>query len=541
MGTAGSISRPIVPAALAYLCGTAAGLALGGRLSSLSVVPAALTLVAALLAAAFAVLCRPSRLPLALAALAATGLLRAVCAANSAGTSESLFVNSCDSYTPVTVRGEVFAVQRPLPASRGELRYRFKLRNADFRFRGSPMRLDSPVWVIWFAKPPDAGGVAPRRGMEVEIHGLVKRRWRGSDEPRSLDDVNLVSRARETRILRDLSTGGFLSRLRARAAETLMLGIGQMPEETSLLLAMTLGYRNDLPQDLMDAFRRAGTIHVFAISGLHVAAIAAILVYLLSFVGISRTYVVLPLAPILAAYVFMTGMQPSAVRAAGMVTIYLLAPLLGRRPDALGSVALTLLAILAWNPLQIRELSLILSFAMVLGIILLTGPAVDLFLRLFDSPLALEERKLAILSEQSGDPDARVVRWPLDFLIVVRHALVTVFAGAFAAALVSFPLTAYFFGTLTPYAVLANTIVVPLAFPLMAVAGIGLLLSIVFPPVVYLTNTLAAWLAWLMKTVSTGVAAIPGAAIETDFPLWALALWYLGLFALLRLHRRQGS
>ncbi len=538
MGTAGFLSRPLIPAALAYLCGTAAGLALGGRLSLLPHIPAAWTLAAALLATAYALFCRRSRLPLALAALVSAALLRAAAAAGEICSNESLFVTTCGTYSAVTVRGEVFAVQRPYPASGGELRYRFRLRNADFRFRGDPMDLEAPVSVTWYARPPEAGGVAPRRGMEVEIHGLVKPRARGSAAATTMNDVELVSRASETRILRDLSAGGFLSRVRSRAAETLQRGIRRHPEEASLLLAMTLGYRSDLPSDLTDAFRRAGTIHVFAISGLHVAAIAAILVCLLSFAGISRKYVVLPLAPILAAYVFMTGMQPSAVRAAAMVTIYLFAPLFGRRPDALGSVSLTLLAFLVRDPLQIRELSLILSFAMVVGIILLTGPAVDLFRRLLDSPFALEERKLAILSEQSGDRDARVDRWPLDFFILIRHWAVTFFAGAFAAALVSFPLTAYFFGTLTPYAVLANTIVVPLAFPLMATAGIGLLLSIVFPPVVYLTNTLAMWCAWLMKAVSTRVAALPGASIETDFPLWALALWYLVLLALLRLRRK---
>lgn len=444
------------------------------------------------------------------------------------------FAFLCGTKEKVTVQGTVFAMRPPGLASRGEEQYKFSLKDASFRLKGEKTKLGVPVPVVWYATSPQNGGFIPKPGMNFEMTGCVCQGKNGDPAEPEIDEVFVVSRASSTRIFDSGTESGFLMRCRDRAAEVLRLGIEDMPEETSLLLAMTLGYRAELSKSLSNSFKRAGTVHLFAISGLHVGAIALILVYLMSFIGLSRKFVIIPLAPLLAAYVYMTGMQPSAIRAAIMISFFYLAPLFGRRPDVINSISATVIAIIAVNPLEILELGLVLSFSMVLGIVIFTGPVSTLLKKLFSNPDEEREHKLALQSEASGDPDILVDRWPRDFLIKLRSFLVELFSAAIAAALVSFPLTAYFFGILTPYSIIANVVVVPLAFYVMAISGGGLFISIIFPSFAILTNRIAACIAWVMKSVSEGVSELPCSAFYTEFPLWGLVAWYALLIFLLK-------
>lgn len=525
-----AVSRPLVPVALLCVCGTVAGIRFCEAVNCYLI----LTGLILLLIVSFFSKGRLRKIVL-IGAEFLFFLIYAVFRVEPVKEAERVFASLAGTGEKVAVSGTVCAFRRPGLASRGEVQHKFSLKDAAYRLRGEKIKTGVPIPVVWYAMDPDNGGFRPKPGMKMEMYGRVFPGKEADPAEPGIKDVFLVSRASSTRVFNDDEKGmNFLRKFRDHAADIMRQGIEDMPDETSLLLAMTLGYRAELSKSLSNSFKRAGTVHIFAISGLHVGAIALILVYLISFVGISRKYVVLPLAPMLAAYVYMTGMQPSATRAALMVFIYYLAPLLGRRPDILGSISLTLLVIVMVDPLAITEVSLILSFSMVLGIVLFTGPVSGVFRKLFGNADAMKERQLAIQAETSGDPLARVNRWPRDCFIVVWHWLVGVFSAAFAAAIVSFPLSAYFFDILTPYSLLANVVVVPLAFPVMAVAGVGLFISILFPPVAFLSNRIAACFAWLMKVVSQGVSEMPYSAFYTKFPLWALALWYIALFLLLR-------
>ena len=106
----------------------------------------------------------------------------------------------------------------------------------------------------------------------IEVTGNVFARG-DTEAAVALDDVFLVSGAGRTRILKSAASSPF-ARFRDSAAETLSRGLAAHPRERDLILAMTLGLKSAIPRETMDVFRRAGTIHVFAISGLHVGAIA---------------------------------------------------------------------------------------------------------------------------------------------------------------------------------------------------------------------------------------------------------------------------
>lgn len=444
----------------------------------------------------------------------------------------------------IRVEGEVCSVRAPVPASRGELKYRFRIRNPRFLdLDGREIETSrGTLPVVWYSPRPEKAGFAPEPGALFNLEGRIFVSRRVEDGvPRELDDLFLVTRARATRVLatRRGSPDDFFSRIRYSAAERITRGLGRLPDEQSLILAMTLGFRSDIPPELLRAFRHAGTIHIFAISGLHVVLIAGILSQCLAFFGISRRYWVLPLVPLLALYIFLTGGQPSALRAGLMAVVYFAAPLLGRRPDPLNAIACAVLILLAANPMIAGDLGFILSFSMVTGIVLFLEPLQMLFGRLFRVNAANDAFAVDRLAAGRLSLPSRIAFWFRHRLLALRLWSAKYIPLAITATLVSFPLTAHFFGFGTSYSLLANLFVVPLAACVMTGSAIGLALSCLHPLAAIPANLAAAALAWTMKAISLGVAALPGSSPDIRFPLPALAAWYLGLWLLCSLIRRR--
>ncbi len=465
------------------------------------------------------------------------------------------FLSLCESGKNIVLSGEIGSVRSEPRLRNSRISHRFSVKNAEYRLKGRKKPLSDSIFVILYEEQNETN-FYPKAGVKIELTGKIYENKKKAkkdvessfDDPEekitakikkdtdntniiSLRDTFFVSWTGSARIINDKRKNNIFENFRGKAAEILSTGLEKMPEERDLLLAMILGYRAELSEELTEAFRNAGTIHIFSISGLHVAAIAMILVYLLSFIGISKRYVVIPLTPLLISYIYMTDMQPSAVRAGIVVVIYYFSYLFYRNPNSLNSISLTLIILLIINPLNLVDISLILSFSMVFGIILLTGPISEIindiaFVRRFT-----EERELAISSEKSGDDMARVNRWPKDGLCLLYKFIIEIFSAALAASLISFPLTAYFFNNLIPYSILANMIVVPLSVPVMALPGLGLFVSVISPELTGHINYMAAIIARIMKVVSQQVAALPYSAYYFDFPLWALVLWYVVLFS----------
>src|SRR6185312_5587192 len=118
-------------------------------------------------------------------------------------------------------------------------------------------------------------------------------------------------------------------------------------------------------------FIRTGTMHIFAISGLHVALIAAILVQLLRFFQIPRGACGLVIIPLIWFYTGATGWQPSAIRSTIMSSMVVLGWSLKRPSNLLNSLLASAVIILIWQPEQLFQASFQLSFFVVLSMALL--------------------------------------------------------------------------------------------------------------------------------------------------------------------------
>lgn len=147
---------------------------------------------------------------------------------------------------------------------------------------------------------------------------------------------------------------------------------GLPPREAELTAAVLLGQRDTSSRTLREVFARLGLAHLFAVSGLHVGIILAMVAKGLAWVNPSprlRCHLFLLILP---PYAVLTGMSASVVRAASLAGLYSLAPLAGRRLDSLHVLGLLFWLNCVWQPRCVLDTGLRLSFLAAIGIITVT-------------------------------------------------------------------------------------------------------------------------------------------------------------------------
>src|SRR5262245_44645266 len=159
-------------------------------------------------------------------------------------------------------------------------------------------------------------------------------------------------------------------RFSAWAKTALARGLPVEDEPLRLLWAMTLGWKTALNGEVSEPFMRSGTMHIFAISGLHIALLAGILVSVLRVLRVPRAACGLIVIPLIWFYTGVTGWQASAIRSTVMMTVIIAGWSLKRPADLLNSLATAAFLILVWDPRQLFQASFQLSFFVVLSLAL---------------------------------------------------------------------------------------------------------------------------------------------------------------------------
>ena len=263
--------------------------------------------------------------------------------------------------------------------------------------------------------------------------------------------------AKSWRVIGDHSSPPISDRFRAWGQRTLARGLPEQDESLRLQWAMLLGWQTALTAEVSEPFMRSGTLHIFAISGLHIALIAGIFVMLLRALALPRVACGILVIPLLWFYTGATGWQPSAIRSAVMMSVILFGWSLQRPTNLLNSLAMAAGVILVWQPEQLFQAGFQLSFFVVLSLALLTPPIERWRAKLFalDPLLPLELRPHW---QRAG--------------IKIGGQVWTFFATSLAAFIGSMPLIAYYFNLFTPGSLLANLVVVPVS-SLALMSGLG--------------------------------------------------------------------
>jgi competence protein ComEC len=284
--------------------------------------------------------------------------------------------------------------------------------------------------------------------------------------------------------------------IRDRASDG--LGRGMPAREAALARGFVLGEDEDVDPKTEEDFRRSGLSHLLAVSGQNVTLLALLAMPLLGAFGIPLRERLFWVLALIAVYVPVAGAGPSIQRAGVMGALGLLATLGGRRGSRLYALAVAALVTLAIDPGIASDIGWQLSFAAVLGILLLAGP--------------LRERMIASL----GDGP-----W--------RRALAEGVAMTVAATLATAPLIAHHFETLSTTTLAANVLALPAVAPAMWLgmcsAGLAQLPGVPLEPL----NGLDALLLAYISQVAEWCAAPGWAELRVHLGGSGLFLAYLGL------------
>ncbi len=301
-------------------------------------------------------------------------------------------------------------------------------------------------------------------------------------------------------------------RWRRRLAASLRRVLAE--ENYPVAKAMLLGMREGLSPEVREYFSRAGSVHVLAISGLHVGIIYLPLVMLTRWWRHRRRGRWIRLGVLvvgLGGYALLTGLHPSVVRAVVMFLFFGLAVSWEKDQWLINVAMMSMFVLLVVWPGFLFQAGFQLSYAAVFGILGVVGAV---------------RRRLWIRN--------RVIRWAV--------MLLAVSAAAQAATL---PLVLYYFGRVPVYSVLASLVVIPLASVIVYVGVLFLVMDVVWPGgwgAVALGKLLDAAVGGLVK-FSAMVSGLPGAVWEGIY----VHDWEWGILAMvvvmgvLALHARKGK
>lgn len=259
--------------------------------------------------------------------------------------------------------------------------------------------------------------------------------------------------------------------------------------------ALILGERDGIDQQLRTYFMATGTMHILAVSGMHIGLLIMALLKLLGLFSnwIGRKQALIFVLCIVWYYAFLTGMSASVLRSVFMYSVLLISQFSGRQMGNLSALFFSAFCLLIYNPGYLFDLGFQLSYLAMIGIYLYY----DL-----------------ILSRCT-------FRWSW---------LQSLWAGTalgLAATLTTLPLSLYHFHVYPNYAQVANLL-------LMTLSSLVLIVGMFFPilQMIPIIDTLSAKLLqnaielmlWIMRIISEAPGAL---AKGIEVPFWWVALFWL--------------
>jgi competence protein ComEC len=152
-------------------------------------------------------------------------------------------------------------------------------------------------------------------------------------------------------------------------------------EDASMLNAMLFGDRSHLTHSLRNAFERTGTFHLFVVSGLHVALLAALVFWLLRKARLPEGIAVLVTIVLAFGYAELAGFGIPAQRALLMTSIYLIARWIDREITALNALGAAALVVLVADPRSLFEASFQMTFLVIVAIAGIAVPLTQRWIR----------------------------------------------------------------------------------------------------------------------------------------------------------------
>ncbi|HEY8402682.1 MAG TPA: ComEC/Rec2 family competence protein [Cytophagaceae bacterium] len=234
--------------------------------------------------------------------------------------------------------------------------------------------------------------------------------------------------------------------------------------EYSLATALVLGKKSDIDDEIKEAFSATGTMHIMAVSGLHVAMIYQLFALIFGIINRGnkgKKIFFLLIALTLLFYAFITGFSPSVTRAVIMFIIMALADATSKPKSSYNTLALTAFILLIYDPNCLYDIGFQLSFVAVAGI-------------LYIYPLLKNKFKF----------ENAITSYIWDSACI-----------SIAAQIATFPISVYYFSQFPNYFLIANLVIIPISNAIIY-TGLGIILSSVL---LFFLPFISVILGWVTK------------------------------------------
>ena len=354
----------------------------------------------------------------------------------------------------------------------------------------------------WLKRPPSArnpGGWDTRRSLARRgVHGMLL-----------VESVRSITvHGPSTRVADRFAR--FQSHL--RQSGTRMLSRHLSPRTAPIASALLLGVREELDRDHREMFMRSGTMHLLAISGLHVGLLASliwVLARLLQFGPVATTTAIIISV---VGYALVAELRPSVLRATILVVLGVVGRPRHRRAAASNSLALAALVILIIRPGDLQSPGAQLSFLAVSALA-------------WSAPLSARVVPISGTHSMLGRMARRMFQ---AWLVGVAIWCVTA------------PLVAARFGLVAPVGLLINVLMIPLVGLALWLGFTLLALGSWMPGAGWGIGGLLDHLLGTVLTIAETSASSPLAFVSIPAPPSAwLLLFYFLLAAVVSCHRRQ--
>ncbi len=252
-------------------------------------------------------------------------------------------------------------------------------------------------------------------------------------------------------------------------------------DQLSIAEALLIGYTQDLDKDLVQAYSNTGVVHIIAISGMHLALIYVMLVWIFNripFIKRSKIIKVVFILFCLWLFSLLTGGAASILRAAVMFSCIVIGENFAKKSSIYNSLAASAFILLCYNPYFLWDVGFQLSYLAVLSIVIFQKP---------------------------------IYHWMYvkNKLLDKLWALVSV---SMAAQIFTFPVCLYYFHQFPTIFLFTNIIMVPLSTFILFVE-IFLIAFAWVPFLGALIGKLTWWLVWAMNKIILWFNSLP-------FALW---------------------
>lgn len=297
--------------------------------------------------------------------------------------------------------------------------------------------------------------------------------------------------------LKDNSSNPFKSFLfsaRENLLHALKTNITDGKDALGIAEALLIGYTNDLDKDLVQAYSNTGVVHIIAISGMHLALIYGMLLWLFARIPLVKRSKVTQAFLILGClwlFSLLTGGSASVIRSAVMFTFITLGALFFKKSSIYNSLAASAFVMLVINPYYLWDVGFQLSYLAVVGIVVFQKPIYNC--------LYIKNKYVDMVWKAA--------------------ALTT------AAQILTFPVCIYYFHQFPVLFLITNLIAVPLS-TVVLYAAIALVAFSWIPALALYVGKVTGWLLWLMNKIILWVNDLPF-AVWDQIPADIYSTWLL--------------